>query len=367
MKAICTDDTTEEHKNYKGKPVKEKIKGLTKDKEYEVKQSKEYEDYYEVMSDLGSIETYKKYRFKIVEGKKMEKGFKVRCINNLEGQQHLTIGKEYIADEGFEEGYYKIENDKGTKWNYPIELFEKVEDVFEVKCIINGQMEQLALTIGKIYYAIDSPTVKGAYQIRIDDLGRKNMNFSKDWFEKVEDVLMVECIDNKGKEHSLTIGKKYKIENETSTVYWVINDNKEKWNYSKDRFKPVEPQKECNKKTYSAVELLDFPVSTKFKNDRTVFEIVEFEEGNKGIVIAETKGEMIFSTNLLKVKFTKVEEPKQVTTSEAFKALEEGKEIESFKGYRYKKENNKIKCTLEVFINKYIDFEELENNWIILE
>lgn len=308
IKAVCIDNDTEEYKDYKAVPKKEKVKGLTKDKEYIVKQSKEYEDYYEVMNDLNKIETYKKYRFKIVGVKDMEdKNIKVICKKDF---IDFKKNKLYIA-ERTTTGAFDLKDDKG---------------------------------VGNIFYSAD---------------------FEK-LFEKVEDVLMVECIDNDRKLLNLTTGKQYPVISEDEIYYKVKNDYGLIREYDKSVFKPVEPQKE-EKKEYSAFELLDFPVGTKFEDDRTIFEIVEFEEGNKGIVIAETKGEMIFSTNLLKTKFTLIEEPKAVTTSEAFKALEEGKTIESCKEFKYRKENGKIKCIFEIIPVKVMDFEELEGKWIILE
>jgi len=58
---------------------------------------------------------------------------------------------------------------------------------------------------------------------------------------------------------------------------------------------------------------------------------------------------------------------KPVNTTEAFKSLEEGKVIKSYKAYEYKKENGKIKCISGILPYKYIDFEELEGQWLVLD
>lgn len=150
MKAICIDNETEEHKNFKAIPTKEKLKGLTKDKEYEVKQSKEYEGYFEVMNDLNEIETYKKYRFEVIEDKKV-----VKCIES--DGHYLNVDEEYIV-EGEKWGYYNIKID-GIDRAFKKIRFEVVEgekmqgDVLKIRCIKDGGLTD-QLTIGKEYKAV---------------------------------------------------------------------------------------------------------------------------------------------------------------------------------------------------------------------
>jgi hypothetical protein len=236
---------------------------------------------------------------------------------------------------------------------------EKVEEVIKVRCKRNG----FDFEKDKTYKA--ERTITGAYKL-MNDKGVYHIFFGNDfssYFEKVtDDFLMVECIDNKDKESGLTIGKKYEVKQETPMEYWVINDNGEKWDYLKTRFKSVESQKE-EKKEYSFREVIQ-NIKANEKYECEGFNIICLEDGT--IQIEGESGHKIgFYANDL---FTKVEEPKPVTTSEAFKALEEGKTIKSYKGYQYKKEKGKIKCKNdEILLYKYIDFEELENNWIILE
>jgi hypothetical protein len=79
IKAICIDNETEEYRNYKSELTQGKIIGLTKDKEYEVKQSELFDNYYEVENDFGVLRTYKKSRFKIVEDKKLREK---SCLNS---------------------------------------------------------------------------------------------------------------------------------------------------------------------------------------------------------------------------------------------------------------------------------------------
>lgn len=315
IKAICIDNKTEEHKNYKGIPVKENLKGLTKDKEYEVKQSKEYEDYFEVMNDLGKIETYKKYRFEVVDGEKMEEIKRVRCIKKCkEDLNALNIGEEYpVLEESIDCYLIANKRDINDTW-YSKELFEKVTD----------------------------------------------------------DVLMVECIDNNAAKDRLTIGKVYKVIEQDDRYYLINDDLIAEQNWGKGRFKPVEPRKE-EKKEYSVMELFEEKEETKFKIEGIDYEYFVLN-GILRRTIDGTMGENIYLNKaILKAKFIKVEEPKQVTTSEAMKALEEGKTIESvITKDRYSKRDKTI--NIDQYKYNYPGFSkclnilstELENNWIIL-
>ena len=128
LTTICINDKTQRDKRIK-------MLGITEGKEYQVKSSR-YANYYELVNDLGQVETYFVDRFKAVEGKEMEdKTIKVRCIKNDGIVGQITKGKEYPVIEESEEEYL-IENDKGKKdtW-YKKWLFEKVEDVLIVECI----------------------------------------------------------------------------------------------------------------------------------------------------------------------------------------------------------------------------------------
>lgn len=54
-------------------------KYLTNDKTYLVSQSKEYEDYYDTVNDIGNIDSYRKERFRIIDeqNKKI-----VKCVKS---------------------------------------------------------------------------------------------------------------------------------------------------------------------------------------------------------------------------------------------------------------------------------------------
>lgn len=62
--------------------------------------------------------------------------------------------------------------------------------------------------------------------------------------EKVENILIMECIDNESQEKFLTLKKRYEILEENDRGYFIMDDTKTKYLAHKSRFKPVEPQKE---------------------------------------------------------------------------------------------------------------------------
>ena len=130
--AICINDKTTRDK-------KVKVLGITEGKEYQVKPSK-YANYYELVNDMGNVETYFMDRFKVVEDDKMEdKTIKVRCIDAkgtivLEKNKIYTVKKEY-------ESSYLLEEIKNHDYQFDKARFEKVEDVLMVECIDNTGYE----------------------------------------------------------------------------------------------------------------------------------------------------------------------------------------------------------------------------------
>jgi hypothetical protein len=267
---------------------------------------------------------------------------------------------------------------------------EKVEKGFKVRCI--SEMNFKDLTKGKEYTVVEEEPQ--GYKIINDN--ESIMRYHKSLFEKVEDVLMVECINNSGMKSRLSLSKIYHVKKEIKGRY-ILEETGEAYEFNKNRFKLVEPQKEefnCIRKTcigcyneecqhykeikietYSVMELLDFEVGTKFKDeDDYCVEIVNISEESKEKTIKCIWNNEIMriSTLWLKAKFTKIEEPKTVTTAEAFKALEEGKIIESIvSNDKYRKENGTLFIKAKGFKNfctcGNITSKELMNNWIIIE
>ena len=297
---------------------------LTKNKEYETYQ--ESDKYYWIKeNDWGASSFYEKEWFEEVEGEKVEEVIKVRCIKT-DGFKWITLNKEYEC-ENIGVSLTTIKDETGKFKHYPSELFEKVTD----------------------------------------------------------DVLMVECIDNEGYKDALILGKSYQVIDEDSIHYCIEDElfgERKYWTgYNKERFKPVEPQKE-EKEEYTVMEVLEMPTGTKLK----LFPYDEFEREIMvvgGVADVKTllyvdkegcheEGVIISSWIMEKPRFKVVEEPKQVNTSEAFKALEEGKEIEStYTGDKYKKENGLLVLQGKGFDNYCkcgsIAASELTNSWIIIE
>lgn len=354
--AICINDKTERDKRIK-------TLGITEGKEYQVKPSK-YANYYELVNDLGQVETYFMDRFKIVKtpGEKIQEFHK----NNKTWFQ-----------EAMEKVQPKVKEQLQKAINNYLEGDKMEDKTIKVRCIENGNMEHEALKIGNVYDAMESEYIKGAYQILIDDTGRKNMNFSKNWFEIVEDVLMVECVDT-GLYEDITKEKQYKVIEEERSMYYIHNDYEVGKTYPKNLFKPIEPQKEI--KEYSVMEVLQMPKGTilkLFPYDESEGRVIVSEGVNKNKYLyyiddegCHEEGVIISNWIMDKPRFIKVEEPKPVTTAEAFKALEEGKIIESLKsGDKYRKQNGLI-CAknLDVYLRTNLIYgSELEGQWIIIE
>lgn len=249
---------------------------------------------------------------------------------------------------------------------------DKMENkVSKVICINEGRWP---LTLHREYPVIEE--TRSQYKIMGDDL--KISLYSKVLFRRVEDVLMVECIDNQQTLNNLIIGKSYQVIREDEKQYKVKNERSEEIWINKSRFKRVEPQKEV--KEYTLMELLDFPVGTKFYRNQLecVAEVEEIEtsrgEKVKRIICnatdADDKG-IEFTEIWAKAKYTKVEELKPVSFIEAWKALEEGATIECLRHNIQYKLNNKgdlmeRDSTLDNFESSaYINWEEIKGQWII--
>ena len=182
---------------------------------------------------------------------------------------------------------------------------------------------------------------------------------------------MVKCVENKKYIYdNITTGKEYRVLEEDEKTYKIINNDDEEAYYMKDCFKPVEPQKEI--KEYTVMEIFQEEDRTEFKNSRDIIVYPATIGLNKYLIDKASGTEIRVSLKLLKDKFTLIEEPKPVTTTEAFKALDEGKIIESIVSHAkyFKKDNGKIEyaeITEDENEQAYIGFEELEGQWIIHE
>ena len=240
--AICINDKTTRDK-------KVKVLGITEGKEYQVKPSG-YANYYELVNDMGNVETYFMDRFEILENPKW-------------------IEKFYS------------ENGKKAIENIMVEIFggHSMEDkIIKVRCI--DAKGTIVLEKNKIY------TVKKEYESSylLEEIKNHDYQFDKARFEKVEDVLMVECIDNEGYEGHLILNKKYIVLEEDVIHYFVKNELANKTGYRKERFKPVEPQKEVNEQ--STIERL----RKELEGEGKANEFLE-KDCNRYKELAEARGE----------------------------------------------------------------------------
>ena len=143
--------------------------------------------------------------------------------------------------------------------------------------------------------------------------------------------MKVRCINNSGGRVALSIGKEYEVNFESANKYRVVNDVGIITEYIKDRFKVV--NKENVEKTVR-----------EFIIDNKEGEIWEAESGSKmylinGNIIMDFKEPVTTSRFILKLNSKLKLKRKEYTFEEAFKAYEEGKEIEScYSQYKYKKE-----------------------------
>ena len=176
--------------------------------------------------------------------------------------------------------------------------------------------------------------------------------------------MKVKCIDNFGC-GKLTLGKIYTVINEKEEYYKVKNDAGIELLHYKNRFEIV---KEGNKmgKTFKEV-IADI-------KEGEVWEItkgnnIEISLSKNGVTLDFKKSiecEKIFFPNDTKFKLKREE----YTFEEAFKAYEEGKEVESC-NFRYKKIEGKDSYydqIIDNWENRYdVDFslEEIRNKWYI--
>lgn len=177
--------------------------------------------------------------------------------------------------------------------------------------------------------------------------------------------MKVRCIDNFGC-RKLTLGKIYTVINEKEEYYKVENDAGIELLHYKNRFEIVKEGSKM-KKTFREV-------------------IADIKEGetwiqkDKGYIVSKIANlggdifiELESSRSVFGTKGTYTLERKEYSFDEAFKAYEEGKEIESkHSKYKYKKIDNEdhvyIKETdywLKRIEDEIISFNEIRGKWYI--
>lgn len=125
------------------------------------------------------------------------------------------------------------------------------DKTIKVKCINTLNFKDL--TLGEEYTVIEEEPQ--GYKIMND--AESIRRYNKSQFAKVEDTLIVECIDNKDFEDRLTLNKEYPIIDIDEDYYVIKDDQGKKQNFYIARFKPIEPQYPINHVPNYAEEQLE--------------------------------------------------------------------------------------------------------------
>ena len=178
--------------------------------------------------------------------------------------------------------------------------------------------------------------------------------------------MKVRCIDNFGC-RKLTLGKIYTVINEKEEYYKVENDAGIELLHYKNRFEIVKEENKMEK-TFREV-IADIKEGEVWESENTLTQIYTRND----VLIIDFKEEV--TTEIVKIpadaKFRL--KRKEYSFNEAFKAYEEGKEIESkHSKYKYKKIDNEdhvyIKETdywLKRIEDEIISFNEIRGKWYI--
>lgn len=174
--------------------------------------------------------------------------------------------------------------------------------------------------------------------------------------------MKVMCIDNSRGRVALSIGKEYEVNFERANKYRVVNDSGIITEYPKKRFEVI---KEENKMEKTFREVIADIKEGEVWEGRSKY-IKRFADGIQ--IYHKEKGKstpsMLMSNND-KFKLQR----KEYSFAEAFKAYEEGKEIEScYSQYKYKKEGRLdlySKTESEWYEEDNFEIDEIRGKWHI--
>lgn len=187
--------------------------------------------------------------------------------------------------------------------------------------------------------------------------------------------MKVRCIDNSGGRAALSIGKVYEVDLESSTKYRVLNDIGSITEYMKDRFEIVEHDSNMQEKTFREV-IAYIKEGEVWESAQGCFQLKEIScIGGRilfklvGVFVEKTDNINSVDTGAGSGQTFKLQR-KQYTFAEAFKAYEEGKEIEN-NWYRYKRIDNKDALFNEaikdwrIMSSLSIELREIRGKWYI--
>jgi hypothetical protein len=273
MKAKCINDQSEEYPNFKGELSSYKLAGLTKDKLYQVEQSKEYKSYYEVINDLGIKENYKKERFEMLEclNQSCEYNVNSKCQVSINGCNVRLTKKEKSAPQpasinlgeqleklkkllATSEDHNKIFSEENERLKKEIKTLENTRDAL-VKA--NNELKEENKNLARESKDLEE---------RLDNQSISITNYMKENEELKEKnkTIIVKCIDDENRE--VFKNKLYKAE-EKEEYYFVEDEaflNKRYWGatgYLKKHFEKIE-----NKKVFQEY------IGLKYKDNQSIKE-----------------------------------------------------------------------------------------------
>ena len=182
--------------------------------------------------------------------------------------------------------------------------------------------------------------------------------------------MKVRCIDGSWSSNELTTGKEYEVLSEMGCYYQLkINDKGIRYHcYVKSRFEVIKEDKEMIEKTFREV------IATIKEGEIWENEIYSISKDADGLSIKrldkyiqkdikDTPYMYLYDKKLFELQ------RKQYTFEEAFKAYEEGKEIEScYSQYKYKKEGGLdlySKTENEWYVEDRFEIDEIRGKWYI--
>lgn len=179
--------------------------------------------------------------------------------------------------------------------------------------------------------------------------------------------MKVMCIDNSRGRVALSIGKEYEVNFERANKYRVVNDSGIITEYPKKRFEVIKEENKMEKTFREVIaDIKDGEVwegrSKYIKRFANGIQIYHKEKG-------KSTPSMLMSNND-KFKLQR----KEYSFAEAFKAYEEGEEIEDYTGTKYKKidgmDHYKSRCddkycTKAEEYDYWFGFDEVRNPWYI--
>ena len=182
--------------------------------------------------------------------------------------------------------------------------------------------------------------------------------------------MKVRCIDGSWSSNELTTGKEYEVLSEMGCYYQLkINDKGIRYHcYVKSRFEVIKEDKEMIEKTFREV------IATIKEGEIWENEIYSISKDADGLSIKrldkyiqkdikDTPYMHLYDKTLFELQ------RKQYTFEEAFKAYEEGKEIEScYSQYKYKKEGGLdlySKTENEWYGEDSFEIDEIRGKWYI--